>query len=255
MELQDQDIYIYFGQAGTKHGGKGWSRLASNDPSILPMFGPSDITVAHTGFSRLAVIDLDVRNGVDGKATFRKVSHENGLRWPKTRITGSTENPGIHLGYRQNPACIVPTFIGLFPGIDVKADGNHVVVVPPTPRRIIIDPRPYTMIPLNNARFLQDAALRMSRARSHNHAVTPVGDADGYVRHNLDGLIQTLVNAPAGERHNVMVYVLHRIAEMKPSRQRHGLRMVRQAWDWDLNKPAAELEASIASIFGGTRRG
>lgn len=80
-------------------------------------------------YNALVVLDLDVGQGVDGTKTLKKICMERGLVLPDTAVARSGSG-GYHVYYRNPGKLPVPGGKDLFPGIDVRAEGAHIVAPP-----------------------------------------------------------------------------------------------------------------------------
>ena len=81
----------------------------------------------------LVVIDIDVKAGIDGKATLQALELQYG-QLPPT-LTVSTPSGGLHLYYRYPANVPISSKAGKLgdtktEGLDVRADGGYVVVPP-----------------------------------------------------------------------------------------------------------------------------
>lgn len=201
--------------------------------------------MAHMGLSEMFTLDLDRHSeDADGVENFKAFVRTSGLKFTDTRIQ-RTPNNGLHVPYLQNPGCPVTTSHSrLAAGIDILA-GVALVMMPPTPGYVTLNPRPVAMIPLATAQEL--ARLTMTEPkRAHTDGVT------GTQAHSIGGLTMTLANARQGTRNDVLHWTLCRAAEMPAGKQRSALRALRREasmiglGDW-------EIEKTVASVFGGRR--
>ena len=80
-------------------------------------------------YNALVVLDLDVGQGIDGIRTLRTLCEERGLELPQTAVARSGSG-GYHVYYRNTRKLPIPSSKDLFPGIDVRAEGAHIVVPP-----------------------------------------------------------------------------------------------------------------------------
>ena len=80
-------------------------------------------------FNALIVLDLDVGQGVDGSRTVMQLCQERGLVLPDTAVAQSGSG-GYHVYYRNPERLPIPGGKNLFPGIDVRAEGAHIVAPP-----------------------------------------------------------------------------------------------------------------------------
>jgi hypothetical protein len=76
--------------------------------------------------NRLAVIDLDVKNGDDGPRNFAGFLAQNGLELPAGPVT-ATPSGGFHLGLRWPWDAPCPGRLDILPGVDIKGCGGYVV--------------------------------------------------------------------------------------------------------------------------------
>jgi putative DNA primase/helicase len=114
------------------HGGV---HKASRDPAQLRSWWSSypaaNVGVACGSASRLAVVDLDVKHGVNGGESFQKFLWDWRLEWPDKWHSSSipmvtTPSGGAHLYLRVPEGARVPDRPGILPGVDVKGDGGYV---------------------------------------------------------------------------------------------------------------------------------
>lgn len=236
------------------HGYKGWNTREYYSAPLHRRYAISDGTMIAPGLCTrpVVVIDCDRHTAeVDGLANF----DELGLDLPET-FTDLTPRNGAHFFYFQNPHCQIKTSHSLLAdGVDIKAAGSMAQFY----HRVVDWSVLVAEVPLKTARRINELCEANRKRSNTTPVIERAADANGYLDHNVDGLIHTLRNAPNGQRHDVLVFVLNRLAEVKPIRRKYGLRMVRQVWNHpdELNKSkdAAELETSIRSILGGTSRG
>lgn len=81
------------------------------------------------GASRLAVIDIDVKNGVDGRATWGELLEQYGYALGET-VCQETPSGGAHYLYQMNGVTIRNSASKLGPGLDTRGDGGYIVVAP-----------------------------------------------------------------------------------------------------------------------------
>lgn len=104
--------------------GMGWDRIRTNDLETVAAYGRdlpgSNYAVLCGG--RVSVIDIDVKNGVDGLRSYLDL-----CKWldvePPVGLTVRTPNGGLHL----YTATVLPTVTGWLPGVDVRGIGGYVV--------------------------------------------------------------------------------------------------------------------------------
>jgi hypothetical protein len=136
--------YAYWGyavlplQRGGKrpHGlvGRGGVHLASREPEQIKDWWSLDMSanigVATGSASKLCVIDMDVKHGVDGVQMMRRFLAERRLSTGFGPLA-LTPSGGSHLWLRTAlHEDAVPERPGILPGVDVKGDGGYVVAAP-----------------------------------------------------------------------------------------------------------------------------
>ena len=80
-------------------------------------------------YNSLVVLDLDVEQGIDGAEMLNKLCAERGLVLPDTAVARSGSG-GYHVYYRNPGKLPIPSKKDLFPGVDVRAEGAHIVAPP-----------------------------------------------------------------------------------------------------------------------------
>lgn len=80
-------------------------------------------------YNALVVLDLDVGQGIDGTRTLRTLCAEQEIVLPETAVARSGSG-GYHVYYRNLRKLSIPSGKDLFPGIDVRAEGAHIVAPP-----------------------------------------------------------------------------------------------------------------------------
>lgn len=110
-----------------------WVNGCSGDTSKLAewfMNKDSNIGIATGIKSHVVVIDIDNKNGVDGRESIAEMEAKLGSYLPET-VTSRTQSGGIHLWFRY-PQRVknITGKIGILPCVDIRADGNQVVVAP-----------------------------------------------------------------------------------------------------------------------------
>jgi hypothetical protein len=110
-------------------GEVGGVHLATTDARVISAWWRSDRTanvgVACGSVSRLVVFDLDVKHG-DGPAEFRE--HLGAYIPDDAKV--ATPSGGLHIWLRTPAGLAVRGKQGLYPNVDVKADGGYVVAAP-----------------------------------------------------------------------------------------------------------------------------
>ena len=103
-----------------KHPAESWKHIDPNRPELSPSTD-CGVGIATGARSGVFVVDLDVKNGIDGIANFAALGE-----CPPTR-TVRTPSGGLH-PYFKHPGFPVKTSASaLAPGIDVRGDGGYVV--------------------------------------------------------------------------------------------------------------------------------
>lgn len=92
----------------------------------------ANIGVACGSASRLAVIDMDCKNELDGKREFGRFlyQHEGYAASVLRAPCASTPSGGWHMWLRVPDGVRVPERPGILPGVDAKGDGGYVVAAP-----------------------------------------------------------------------------------------------------------------------------
>lgn len=111
-------------------GGVHWATLETGAAHWWEADPAANVGVATGSRSQLAVIDLDVKNGNNGTATFTGFLNEHRLEWPRDAPWVQTPSGGYHAWLRTPPGVAVPERPGILPGVDVKGDGGLVVAPP-----------------------------------------------------------------------------------------------------------------------------
>jgi hypothetical protein len=112
-------------------GATGGVHHATRNPERIRAWWRSDpgmnVGIATGQPSSLAVIDLDVKSGTDGRAVFWSFLRDSRLPMPPGPYV-TTPSGGAHLWLRTRER--VPERPGILPGVDVKGDGGYVVAYP-----------------------------------------------------------------------------------------------------------------------------
>ncbi|MFI7511458.1 bifunctional DNA primase/polymerase [Micromonospora aurantiaca] len=129
--------------AGAKRAAPGWPHQITTDPAAIAAW-PAGINVGVAcRASNVVGLDLDRKDGVDGVDTLRALCAAARWPWPAT-LTVATAHNGLHLYFRAPAGVIVPSTIGRWPGVDVRAPGRRLggyLVGPGS----VVDGRPYTV--------------------------------------------------------------------------------------------------------------
>jgi hypothetical protein len=88
--------------------------------------------------SGLAVVDLDVKHGIDGTREFRQWADAHGVEWSATTRTRSG---GQHVYFRTSQT-FANTASKVLPGVDVRSEGGYVVAYGDVPDLDALPPLP-----------------------------------------------------------------------------------------------------------------
>jgi len=128
---------------GAKRAEPGWQRDVTTDPAAVAGW-PADANIGVAcRASNVVGLDLDRKDGVDGVDTLRALCAHARQRWPLT-FTVATAHGGLHLYFRAPAGVVVPSSIGWWPGVDVRAPGARLggyLVGPGS----VVDGLPYTV--------------------------------------------------------------------------------------------------------------
>ncbi len=124
-----------------------WGLQATTDPKQIRAWWAGGYKTRNIGLackpSGLVVVDLDVKNGIDGMGTWANIRAN--LGFADDTLTSQTPSGGKHLFFRANGAAIGSPQ-GVAPGIDIKADGadnGGYVLLPPS---VLADGKTYTWL-------------------------------------------------------------------------------------------------------------
>ena len=111
----------------------------------------------HVGASNHLVLDIDVKNGVDGFATLRELGMVNGIGAIEDNVTGvslelpptgwnvETPSGGLHIWYKLPKDWIIGNSVGkIGPGVDVRSTNGYVLM---PPSKLDTEENPYRWIP------------------------------------------------------------------------------------------------------------
>jgi hypothetical protein len=129
--------------AGAKRAATGWPRQVTTDRMVVAGWPPGSNVGVACRASGIVGLDLDRKDTVDGVDTLRALCAAARRPWPDT-FTVATAHGGLHLYFRAPPGFIVPSSIGRWPGVDVRAPGQRLggyLVGPGS----IVDDRPYAV--------------------------------------------------------------------------------------------------------------
>ncbi len=109
----------------------GGFKSATTNPAIIEEWRekyPEAMIGMPTGeLSGLSVVDVDMKNGKDGRQVLDAYLEEQGEEWPVT-VEAETPSGGSHLIFETVPGCASRT--NVFPGVDTRGDGGYVVLSP-----------------------------------------------------------------------------------------------------------------------------
>lgn len=112
----------------TAHGVKD----ATTDPDVIRAWWtitPSANIGLACGPSGLVVIDLDVKNGVDGIESWAALVGQHEIN--SVTVSSHTPSGGLHLFYRNSTGSVIGNSAGkLAPGVDIRGNGGYVVLPP-----------------------------------------------------------------------------------------------------------------------------
>ena len=105
---------------------------ASDDPDkIESWFGTGrevNIGIATGAVSGVWVLDIDVKNGINGNESLAALEAEFG-KLPAT-LSCTTGSGGTHYYFKYDGTTVIKNSVGIRPGIDVRAEGGYVVAPP-----------------------------------------------------------------------------------------------------------------------------
>lgn len=127
--LLDRGLALFPIPAGSKEAPAGWHHAATTDPATVASWPASGNLGVACRASWIVGIDLDRKvdvhgTPVDGIDTFRALCASHRQPWPHT-FTVSTAHDGMHLYFRAPDDIVIPSLIGRWPGIDVRAPGRR----------------------------------------------------------------------------------------------------------------------------------
>lgn len=229
-ELAARGFAVFPCRPGDKRPAVGeWEQRAITDPERVIRYWPSprhNIGIA-CGPSGLVVIDLDMpKDGkevppewaakggiIDGADVFAYLSERAGvLEWPTT-YTAMTPSKGTHFYFRAIEGREIRNSAGkIGPMVDVRGSGGYVVAAGSvTADGVYIDLGPADIDPLPGwLADLADPPAAPTPIRPNPPQTT--GDARPHTR--FVGLIDTVLNAPKGQRNNVLHWAACRAGEM-----------------------------------------
>ncbi|MDB4872497.1 MAG: primase [Gemmatimonadales bacterium] len=243
-----------------------WDRRACSDPATAGRYWPSprhNIGVA-CGPSGLVVVDLDtpahggtlpeewrIPGVVEGADVLAVLVERLGREWPHTYMV-RTPSFGTHLYYLKPEGREIRNSAGkVGPMIDVRAAGGYVVgagsVTSVGVYEVLIDSAP---APLPG--WLADLADPPRSVRSLSTQAAPRAEVSGRPRSRFVALLDTLLNAPIGQRNNVLHWAACRAGDMVQEgqvEQYAAYTALTQAAE-SIGLGEQESRATITSAFG-----
>ncbi|MCU1670514.1 MAG: hypothetical protein JWP40_3441 [Blastococcus sp.] len=243
-----------------------WEQRACSDPAPVGRYWPSprhNIGVA-CGPSGLVVIDLDTAAhggelpqewripGVNEGADVLAVLVERlGQKWPHTYMV-RTPSGGTHLYYQGSEGREIRNSASkIGPMIDVRAAGGYVVAAGSVTSvgvyEVLIDSDP---VPLPE--WLADLADPPDSVRSPSTHATPRIGGQGSPHGRFVGLLDTLLNAPVGQRNNVLHWAACRARDMVREGQveQHAAYAALTGAAESIGLGEQESQATLNSAFG-----
>jgi putative DNA primase/helicase len=146
--------------------------------------------------SGLIVVDVDIKNEVDGRAWL----NENREALPQTR-THKTRSGGLHLLFKRPDGIVIRNSQSLVaPGIDVRGDGGY-VIIPPSPGYAVADNTPPADMPV----WLIRACMKQEREPEPRVKSTePTNGSTRYGLVALEDECEAITKAPFGRQEKTM---------------------------------------------------
>ena len=115
---------------------KNWTQEASTDADTIDgwwaEYPDANIGIATGPKSGFWVVDVDMKNGVDGLRSLQDRFGEDFEFDGKQYIVGQTATGGFQFLLQWDPALPVRNGQALLPGVDIRGDGGQIVVAPST---------------------------------------------------------------------------------------------------------------------------
>jgi hypothetical protein len=113
---------------------KNWTQAASSDELQIAkwwqQFPDANIGIATGPRSGFWVVDVDIKNGVDGLKSLRDRFGDRFEFDLDRHIVGKTATGGIHFLFQWDPEQPVRNAQAVLPGVDIRGDGGQIVVAP-----------------------------------------------------------------------------------------------------------------------------
>lgn len=164
-----------------------------------------DLSPRATGYGiacggRMAGLDLDRKNGVNGVEEVSQLATRHGFQVPRT-VTVCTPSGGFHLWLSIPDGVTVPNSAGrLGPGIDVRGTGGY-LVGPGSAGRVGV----YTLHPKLGEVGVQPVPaqlLKLMLPKPVTRHIPRASPSPVTASRALDGLIRVVLNAPEGTRND-----------------------------------------------------
>ena len=206
LSLAENHAWAVFPTDNEKHPRvKDWPNVASTDPATIERWWArwpdANIGIA-CGASGLVVVDLDIKNGSPGLASWAALCTRLGIEAEPETPTVRTPTAGQHI-YFDAPLELSNTVGRLGLGIDTRAVGGYVVAPPSS-----TGDGAYTWTRRANLKPLPDALVDLLRKPSPTTEQrtippsAPTGDLSRYVQKALDAELATVAGAPEGSRND-----------------------------------------------------
>lgn len=158
----------------TPHGFKDGTSDPARLEELLRDAPDADGLAVSCGASGLAVLDLDVAGGVDGRDSLR----EKRLPWcQENTVRASTPRGGEHVFYAGS----LPSRTALLPGVDVKSRLGYVVLPPAPGREWFADAGPFDVRLAPVPEWLSSLAVKADATPGPDAARLWEGATLGYV--------------------------------------------------------------------------
>jgi hypothetical protein len=122
LSLIERGLAVFPLPAGGKVAPAGWHATVTRDPAAAARWPAGTNIGVGCRASRVVGLDLDRKDQVDGEASLRAVCAHARAMWPDT-LTVATAHGGLHLYFWLPAGLEVPSSIGRWPGVDVRAPG------------------------------------------------------------------------------------------------------------------------------------
>ncbi|MBT7942620.1 MAG: bifunctional DNA primase/polymerase, partial [Alphaproteobacteria bacterium] len=125
---------------GKKPLHEGWQQEAAADAS--PWARGEDYNIGVATGQGIVVIDVDMKNGVDGEANWKWFCEKMNIPESPVQVATASPVPGRHIKYTVPLDAKIPNSVGkIAAGVDVRGEGGYVVGI-----GSVIDGREYTKI-------------------------------------------------------------------------------------------------------------